>query len=214
MQSGFDYADIVDEVLGYAVGENSTASDVISAKRSIYMVMEDWHARQLNTWRIKTQDFQFMGGSPRVTLPVELDDVLSVNVLNLAGNETPLRRLSETEYANLTTKDVAGQPTQYVLRRSEQPVLTCTPVGRTGVTETLRIVYIKRPDKYDRFGSDLDAPARWQNALILGAAASLALKSGQRAINPPDVLTGLYVAALDLALTNDRQRKPFRMRIG
>lgn len=217
MRTGFDFADIIDEVMARALGESTTAADVISAKRSVYMVLEDWHAQQFNTWRIKTIDMGFVSGAASLILPVDIDDVLTVTVLQDPDdervNETALRRISETEYANLTTKTTQGLPTQFVLRRTEPAMLTCTPVGRAGRTETLRITYIQRPEQFDRFGTNIDAPSRWVNPLIFGAAADLAMKNPERSAGRVETLTAMYTRSLTLALANDRQRNSFRMRI-
>lgn len=217
MQSGFDFGDIIDEVIARALGETSTAADVISAKRSIYMVLEDWHAQQFNTWRVKTLTFGTSPDTPQVRLPANIDDVLSVTTRNTSqplGSETPLTRMSETEYANLSTKNTRGQPTQFMLRRTEPPVIFLNPVGRVGQTEIITVTYIARPDQYDRFGGEVDAPARWQNALIIGSALDLATKNPARAGERLNYLPGMYDRALKLALTNDRDRTSFRMRIG
>lgn len=218
MNTGFDFADIVDEVMARALGETTTAADVVSAKRSIYMVLEDWHAQQFNTWRIKTIEVGFVSGNPTLTLPLDLDDVLAITVVTDPNmqrvSETALMRISETEYANLTTKQTRGIPTQFVLHRTEPPGLTCVPAGRDGRTEILRITYIQRPELFDRFGTTVDAPARWLNPLILGAAADLAFKNPERAGPRADTLAGMYQRALTIALANDRQRNSFKMRIG
>jgi hypothetical protein len=218
MNTGFDFADIVDEVMARALGETTTAADVASAKRSIYMVLEDWHAQQFNTWRIKTLETGFVSGVPTVALPMDLDDVLTVNAVSNASmeriTETPMQRISETEYSQLTTKLTTGLPTQFVLHRTEPPSMTCVPAGRYGRTETIRITYIKRPEMYDRFGTSVDAPARWVNPLIFGAAADLAMKNPDRSSGRAENLSAMYQRALTLALANDRQRTSFRMRIG
>lgn len=217
MRSGFDIADIIDEVVQRAYGETTTAEDVISARRSIHLVLENWHAQQFNTWRIRTDDFVVANG--RVQLPARVDDVLTVTCLNQfsdsTATETAMERVSETEYANFTTKDITGKPTTYMLRRTELPTLFVHPVGRTGALERIRVTYIARPDQFDphRTGVD-DLPARWLNPLIINAALDLASKNPERAGMRLEVLAANAGPLVQLALTNDRQRSNFRMRIG
>lgn len=216
MQSGFDIADIMDEIVQRAYGENSTAADVISARRSIYLVLENWHAQQFNTWRIRTQDFAVANG--QTALPLRIDDVLTVTCVTEFADgrisEIPMERISETEYANLTTKDTPGQPTTFMLRRTEVPRLFVHPRGRSGRTERVRVTYISRPDNYDaqRSGTD-DLPARWLNPLIINAALDLASKNPERAGARLEILAANAGPAVALAQTNDRQRNSFRMRI-
>lgn len=217
MRSGFDIADLMDEIVQRAFGETSTAADIISARRSIYLVLENWHAQQFNTWRIRTEEYVVSNG--QVRLPVKIDDVLSVTCLNQFSDtrttETPMERMSETEYANLTAKDIAGQPTTYMLRRTELPVMFVHPQGRTGRTEKIRVTYIARPDNYDphRDGTD-DLPARWLNPLILNAALDLASKEPERSGMRLEILAANAPIAVAVAQANDRQRNSFRMRIG
>lgn len=218
MKTGFDFADVIDEIVERAYGETTTAADIISARRSIYLVLESWHAQQMNTWRIKTQDFQVANGT--VNLPASIDDVLTVTCVSQfsGGRETEvaLTRISETEYANLTTKDTSGQPTQFMLRRTEPPAIRVHPRGRADrPSEKLRITYIARPANYDRTsqGSD-DMPSRWLQPLIMSAALDLASKNPERAGMRLEILAANAPMILAVAQTNDRQRNSFRMRIG
>lgn len=217
MRSGFDISDIMDEIIQRAYGEISTAGDIISARRSIYMVLEDWHALQFNTWRIKVAEFDAVDG--RAILPVSLDDILATTSLrsNTSGQtvETAMTRISETEYANLSSKEVAGQPTQYVLRRTERPLMILHPKGRSGVIERVRVTYIARPDNYSRHANGVDdLPARWLRPLIMSAALDLASKDPERAGMRLEILNANAPIAVQAALTNDRQRVSFKMRIG
>lgn len=216
MRSGFDIADIMDEIVQRAYGENSTAADVISARRSMYLVLENWHAQQFNTWRIRTQDFVVANG--QVALPAKIDDVLTITCVNEFSDgrisETAMERVSETEYANFTTKDITGQPTTYMLRRTEMPRIFVHPKGRTGRTEKIRVTYIARPDNYDPMSSGTDdLPARWLNPLIINAALDLASKNPERSGMRLEILAANAGPAVALAQTNDRQRNSFRMRI-
>lgn len=223
MRSGFDFADILDDILQRSLGENATAADVISARRSVHMVLESWHAQQFNTWRIVVQDFSFVPGVPRITLPLYVDDVLNISRVNRQTQGTPfesdvpMARISETEYAKLSVKNTPGQPTQFVLHRTEPPAVTFHPTGAPGANEIVRVTFIRRPDEFDRNSNDVGAPARWQNALILNAAYDMASKHSERLGEAAEGkiarLERQAIAALELAQQNDRQRVRFRLRI-
>lgn len=219
-RSGFDFGDVVEEVIDRTVGESSTAEDVTSIRRSIYLLMEEWHAAGYNTWRVRQRDFSFGSTEGRVALPTELDDILQANIVLSYGSdgaprETPLSRMSETQYAQLNTKSAQGVPTQYVLYRTEPPSLAVFPVGRQSQTETLRLTYIARPAAFDRFDNDSDIPSRWLRALIFGVAADFASKRPRR-VDPSLVqrLDVRYDEARELALRNDGQRVGWKMRMG
>ena len=215
MRSGFDYADIIDEITQRALGENTTAADVASARRSIYLVLENWHALSYNTWRVKTQDFA--AGDGVVYLPATVDDLLTATLVRQSGGQTSeivLRRISESEYAAIANKDSSGPPTQFVLRRTEPPTLQLHPKGRTAHVEIIRATYISRPAAFDRSAHTADdLPARWLHALIIGAALDLASKFPERAGDRFTILSATYPVALQMALSNDRQRTSFRWRI-
>lgn len=219
-RSGFDFGDVVEEVIDRTVGESSTAEDVTSIRRSIHLVMEEWHAAGYNTWRVKHRDFSFGATEGQVALPSEIDDILQANIVlsygvDGAARETPLSRMSETQYAQLNTKSTQGVPTQYVLYRSEPPSLAVFPVGRQGQTETLRITYVARPAAFDRFDNDSDIPSRWLRALIFGVSADFASKRPRR-VHPrvAERLDAQYAEARELALRNDGQRVGWKMRMG
>ena len=216
MRNGFDFADIVDEVVTRALGETSTAEDIISARRSIYMVLDEWHALQYNTWRVSVRDFGYWPGAAVIQLPTDVDDIIAATVVQDSGSdiETPLRRITEAEYANLSNKNTPGKPSRYRLRRTEPPVMTLYPTGQVGRPGMIRITYIKRPEVFDRFDNNVDAPGRWLRPLIYGAAADLAAKNPERAGERLNILPKQYESALLLALPNDRDRTDFRMRIG
>ena len=207
----------MDEIVQRAYGENSTAEDIISARRSVYLVLENWHAQQFNTWRVKTRDFAVVNG--RARLPAQIDDVLAVTCLTQfsdgSTSETAMKRISETEYANITAKEIAGQPTTYTLRRTELPEIFTHPRGRTGRTEMIRVTYIARPDNFDPRASGVDdLPARWLNPLILNAALDLASKNPERSGLRLEILAANAPVAVAVAQANDRQRNSFHMRIG
>jgi hypothetical protein len=221
MRNTFDYADIIEEVMETGLGDTATADDVITARRSIHLLLVDWSAKQYNTWRVQTRDFAIPGVAAPIQLPVNIDDIMIAKTVVDNTDETPMTRMSEAQYAALTDKTIIGRPTQFLLRRTEPPQLFVYPVGRSG-GETIRLTYVERPEAFDRNRNSVDAPDRWIKALILGAAASLVRKRPNRFMTSAGYSTAEqryqslqsdYGVALAEALVNDRQRTGFRLRI-
>lgn len=209
--AGFDFSDIFDDVVDRAGGEQSTATDVIRVRRGMRLLLERWEAQGYNTWRIRTLTVRASGTSPEVRLPACVDDVLQVNSLRYENSESPMRRISAVEYAQLATKKSTGQPAQYWLDRArEAPVLHIYPIGPAPIIVT----YVERPADYDRFGAgDIDVPGRWLEALILNLAMDLAKKRPPYDEALVSRLTREAAEAEILAQDADRDRSRYRYKI-
>lgn len=226
--SGFDLADVIDEAISRSGGLDVTAESVTSARRSLYLILNEWNIRNFDTWRVETREFSFPVHDRVVPVHLDrfIDDVLQVNVVQYPnnpqarGSEVTMRRVDETQYAQLTAKATHGQPSQYVFSRTEPPSIRVFPLGRPDLgNELLRVTYVARPQSFSLDNQDLDSPSRWTNALVAGMALDMARKrpllSGQGyPENTISRLAGEYEMALQHARLNDRQRVNFQVRLG
>lgn len=222
-ETGFDFADVVEDAVQRAGGETATADDIIKCRRSMRLILERWSALRYNTWRIRDISVG-AGGTRSILLPKDVDDIISINVNNQpdnftgVGSEAAMRRIGPDAYSTLTSKDTAGQPSQWYLNRTyEQPQLFIYPIGRTGTTEILNITYVQRPESYTRYGNDMDAPGRWLEALVLCMAADLARKRPMVDGTYNEALIARLIAEAEQAITlagdNDRSRHNYRFRM-
>lgn len=209
----FDFSDVVDEAVDRSGGETSTAADVLRVRRGMRMLTERWAAQGFNTWRIATKTFTISGTAQTITLGDDVDDVIQVNSQRQGLGEQMMRRISPSQYAQLTTKDSQGQPSQYYLDRRDNPVLFLFPIGTPGYETTILVYYVQRPENFERYGDTTDdVPGRWLEALISGLALDLARK------RPPyneELIARLKVEAADaedLAQRADRGRQRYRYR--
>lgn len=222
MATGFDFADVFDEVVDRAGGELSTAADVVRVRRGLRLLLERWEAQGFNTWRIRSVQLIAPGISPRVALPDDVDDIININVIRRFGNEVndrhwhhtgteaPITRISAAQYAQLGSKHSDGYPSQYWLNRRDPPELMLHPVGRC----ELVITYVERPAEFKRFGNSLDdVPGRWLEAMIMGLAHDLARKRPPYNEGLIARLKGEAALAEQLAQDADRDRSRFRYRI-
>ena len=215
MIGSFEFSDVVDEAVARSGGQEATASDVLSVRRGLRLLTGRWLAQGFNTWRIETRNFTVNGTSPFIVLPENIDDVIQVNVTSDGLSESAMRRISPVEYAQISTKQSQGQPSQYYLDRKEAPRLYLFPIGREMEPDTLTVWYVARPADFDRYGDTTDdVPGRWLEALVSGLALDLARK--RPPYNEPLIqrLQAEAGAAEDLAQRADRGRQRFRYRVG
>lgn len=210
MTTGFDFADIFDDVVDRSGGEGSTAADVDRVRRGLRLLLERWEAQGFNTWRIRTLTVQSSGLTPIVKLPDCVDDVLNVSTTR-HDSTVSIRRITATEYAQLANKDSDGQPAQYWLdRRADGPLLHIYPIGAA----LLSVTHVERPAAYDRFGgNEEDVPGRWLEAMIVGLAHDLARKRPPYNEQLIARLKGEAAEAEDIAQRADRDRSRFRYRM-
>lgn len=215
MDTGFDFADVVDEVVSRAGGETATAADIQKIRRSARILSERWTAQGFNTWRIRTNQITLSGADPKIVLDKCVDDVIQVmSIKKGSESETLMKRIPAAEYFQLTKKRTYGLPSQFWLQRTEPPVLHVFPIGSKAGGDALVVDYVERPDSYEAYTDNPDdVPGRWLEAYITGLALDLARK------RPPfdEALIGRLKAeaaeAEGIAQLNDRDRANYRMRI-
>jgi len=214
--SGFDLPLIVDDAVQLSGGAAMTVQDVQNARVALSLILNEWSNRGYNTWRVRENvGFTLLEADSSVLLtrtPV-IDDVVVVRVQLSDTNYTILRRMSPDEYGRLSTPGLKGLPTSYYVERTDTPRMHFYPVGRPGQDETLLMTVVERPTAFDRLGADVDAPARWLNAVIAGIAVGVCKRRTPLDRERLSVLQEDYVVALGDALGADRHRVPWRMRI-
>lgn len=218
--TGFDFADLVDEAVELSGGQSAVAADVLRVRRALRLLTEEWNAEGYNLWRLDFLTEAVIPGQPEIRLPDYVDDIVNIgaNSEPTTGADTgspSLRRISEMEYAALANKLLPGQPTQYCLRRTGNPSLLIYPSGAPARTWFLDITFVRRPEQLRRYDpvDSQEVVGRWLPALVTGVALKLAKK---RSPYPQDRVAGLeldYNKALMLAQMGDRGRQRYRYRI-
>jgi hypothetical protein len=206
MDTGFTFADVYDDVVSRAGGEQTTAEDVVRVQRGLRLLLERWEARGFNTWRFRYFDTRSPDRGAELFLPADVDDVIHV----VRGTGGTLERVPIDEMMAFDFNRVKGTPGSWALLRDERPKILLYP---SGTAMDLRIWYVQRPEHYQRGSANMDdVPGRWLEAMILGLAHDLARK------RPPydEALIGRLKAeaaeAEDIALRADRDRARYRMR--
>jgi hypothetical protein len=205
VDSAFTIEDCIHDAIERIGGQAGTASEIRSARRSVRLLLEEWAAMRLNTWRRQSIDLTLPSSEGSHVLPDDVDDVLDVLISDEAGRptRTSLDRASFDQWMDWPNKSQGGWPTGYFVERTEPPRLYFLGLGNAGQIAT--VWYAVRPNGW----SD-DLPGRWLLALTHGLAYDLAQK------RPPfDEVTIArleknYMQRLDLCSRNDRDRVSFR----
>jgi hypothetical protein len=215
MDTGFSIEDVIIDALERIGGEASEASEVLSARRSIRLLLEEWAAMGLNTWRLEHIDIALPSTSEGHVLQPNIDDVLDVTIRTATGtqrDETVIERAGRSEYVSFPDKSQTGRPGSWYLRRTEPPQLFLWPVGTEEYLA--RVYFMARPTGPDAYGWEVDAPTRWLPALVHGVAYDLGQK--RPGLPEPTIarLRTNYGERLQLCKRNDRDRVSFYAGIG
>lgn len=211
MRTGFDFADIYDEVVSRAGGEQSTAEDVVRIRRGMRLVLERWAALRYNTWRLRQMRVHTQDGRNYVRLPDCVDDVMQVTW----GTGGALERVTPAFYMQIAQKQQTGRPGNYWLSREEPPKLYLHPSGGGWA---LDVWYVERPEDFDRQSDTMDdVPGRWLEAMICALAYDFARKRpGTDGGYNEQLIARLSqesAKAEDLATRNDRDRARYRYKV-
>lgn len=215
MDPGFSTEDVILDALERVGGEQSEASEVASARRSLRLLLEEWAAMGLNTWRLSHYDIALPTTEQGITLQPTVDDVLDVTIRNADPtqyrNENWIPRWGRAEYIDAPDKTQTGRPTAWYLQRVEPPKLFLWPVGDEDWIA--RVYVMTRPEGPAALQWEVDAPSRWLPALVHGLAYELACK---RVGVPEEMIARLqasYGERLQLCKRGDRDRSSFRVRL-
>jgi hypothetical protein len=211
----FAAEDLLTEAVRLAGGEQSTAEDILAARRVLYLRLEEWAASFGNSFRVRRTLIPTLPATPGVQLDPATDDVISV----LVGPQgIPVReRITPIVYSQIVNKTQGSQPSRFYVERGEPPTLFLHP---TGAGMACTVWWFASAAGYGYDSNQLDAPARWYRPLVLSVAYDLACGR----IMPDPRMSELHERriirlktdldeALAKAMPNDRQRAPFRLQL-
>ena len=141
-------------------------------------------------------------GTSDATAIYGVDDILEASYRNSSSVDSPLTKISRSEYQALSNKTSEGQPTQYFVQRFIDKVtitLYLTP-GSTEAGNTINYYYVNRIQDAGDYTNDADVPYRFVPCMIAGLAYYLAVKFAPERIQ---TLKMLYEDELQRALQED-----------
>lgn len=183
-----------------------------SIQRSISLLFSDIESIGAHAeYRDVEQTIAVPLNAQAVPLPIDTIDVATVMVVDAQGQETPLARISRSDYMMMRrSTDVAGMPSGFWVSKS-LPTETARTTGQTIASESMLLVLwpgmglngasvrvsywrqIMNPTR--ALGDTIDARRNWLETIVRGLAAKIAEK-----YNPdrePDLLAKYERAIAD-----------------
>jgi|TARA_Y100001938_G_scaffold136120_1_gene198589 hypothetical protein len=199
-----DVSDYVEEAFERCGLEVKTGYDLVTARRSLNIMLAEWANRGLNQWTITQRTQALTSGTRTYALSADVIDILSA-VVTRSSTDFSLTRVSRDDDLNIPNKATTGRPTQFFLDRQVTPSLRVWP---TPENSTDVVVYnaLTRIDDADTAINTLDVPFRFYPCLAAGLAYYLSIK---RAPNRTQMLKAMYEEEFERAMGEDRDRSSF-----
>ena len=199
-----DVSDYVEEAFERCGLEVKTGYDLVTARRSLNIMLAEWANRGLNQWTITQRTQALTSGTRTYALSADVIDILSA-VVTRSSTDFSLTRVSRDDDLNIPNKATTGRPTQFFLDRQVTPSLRLWP---TPENSTDVVVYnaLTRIDDADTAINTLDMPFRFYPCLAAGLAYYLSIK---RAPNRTQMLKAMYEEEFERAMGEDRDRSSF-----
>ncbi|MEK9739145.1 MAG: hypothetical protein VW438_05380 [Euryarchaeota archaeon] len=214
-EKGFSISDIVEEAYERIGIQGVSGYQLKGARRSLNILFQEWANRGLHYWEVNNNSITLVDGQATYTMyrstadgtsdataVYGVDDVLEASYRNSSSVDSPLTKISRSEYQSLSNKTSEGQPTQYFVQRFIDKVtitLYLTP-GSTEAGNFINYYYVKRIQDAGDYTNDADVPYRFVPCMIAGLAYYLAVKFAPDRIQ---MLKMLYEDELQRALQED-----------
>lgn len=218
-----DIGEVIEDAFELAGWEVRTGNDLVTARRSLNLLLTEWANKGVNLWTIEEDNLDMVAGTKTYGLGSETIDVLQVILRNSDNIDIPLTRITLEEYLNMPDKTSQNQPTQFAIQRTaSQPVMYMYP---TPDSSTDDVIYwkIRYSQDVTTFNGNLDVPRRFIPALVHGLAWKIALKKPSVAVSDDarrlDLqrvagLKNLYTELFEDAKSEDHDRASLFLRFG
>ena len=213
-EKGFSISDIVEESYERLGIQGVSGYQLKSARRSLNILFQEWANRGLHYWEVANNNITLVAdqatytmfrstadGTSSATAVYGVDDILEASYRN-SNVDTPLTKVSRSQYQAFSNKTSTGTPSQYFVQRFIDKItvtLYLTP-GSNEAGKFLNYYYVKRIQDAGDYTNDADVPYRFVPCMTAGLAYYLAIK------NSPDrvqMLKMLYEDELQRALQED-----------
>lgn len=208
-------SELFEEAFERAGLEMRTGYDLRTVRRSLNLLTLEWQNRGLHLFTVDGGTLALSAGAAEYALPDDTVDLIEHRLRTGSGEDqrdTTLERISVSTYAQQTSKNRQGRPTQIYVHR-----------GVAGVTATLWPVPDK--DTYSLFyyrlqgidglssgiAGSAGVPPRFVPALVSGLALHVATKNPESAARVP-ALKQDYEEQFQRAANEDESRASFYVR--
>ena len=213
-EKGFSISDIVEESYERIGIQGVSGYQLKSARRSLNILFQEWANRGLHYWEVANNNITLVAdqatytmfrsttdGTSSATAVYGVDDILEASYRN-ANVDTPLTKVSRSQYQAFSNKTSTGTPSQYFVQRFIDKItvtLYLTP-GSSEAGKFLNYYYVKRIQDAGDYTNDADVPYRFVPCMTAGLAYYLAIKQAPDRVQ---MLKMLYEDELQRALQED-----------
>jgi hypothetical protein len=202
-----DVTEIIEEAFERCGLELRTGYDLVTAKRSINIMLAEWANRGINLWTVELRTQTLTADTTSYTLGTDVIDVLEAVVFteNNTSTDIEVDRISRAEYLNISNKSTEGTPVQFfVERNSSAPVLYLypTPDG----AHSFKYYALTKMQDAGNYTNELEVPTRFLPCLVSGLAYYLSVKKSPERT---PLLKQIYDEEWQRASEEDRPRSSF-----
>ena len=213
-EKGFSISDIVEESFERIGIQGVSGYQLKSARRSLNILFQEWANRGLHYWEVANNNITLVAdqatytmfrstddGTSSATAVYGVDDILEASYRN-SNVDTPLTKVSRSQYQAFSNKTSTGTPSQYFVQRFIDKItvtLYLTP-GSSEAGKFLNYYYVKRIQDPGDYTNDADVPYRFVPCMTAGLAYYLAIKQAPDRVQ---MLKMLYEDELQRALQED-----------
>ena len=213
-EKGFSISDIIEESYERIGIQGVSGYQLKGARRSLNIMFQEWANRGLHYWEVANNNITLVSGQATYTMyrstadgtsdataVYGVDDILEASY-RASNVDTPLTKISRSDYQALSNKTSTGTPSQYFVQRFIDKVtitLFLTP-GSTEAGNYINYYYAKRIQDAGDYNNDADVPYRFVPCMLAGLSYYLAVKFAPERIQ---ALKLLYEDELTRALTQD-----------
>lgn len=207
------FDDILQDAVNMVGGGPVLADELISARRGLDYMLTSVQNQNVLLHKIETTVVPVSASASTLAFGPAISDVLTATV-RTSTTEMVLDRDGYERWAEIPTKSVTGRPTRFWWdRRRDSNIMHLWPLPDQSYTVVLTVQ--KNTEDTLRAFDNIDVPRRFLPAVTYGLAYWIGLRRGPRV---PDnrlvLLKAEYEAQLRAAMREDRERGPFRLRIG
>ena len=175
-----DLPEIFEEAFERAGLQMQTGYDLKTARRSLNLLTLEWQNRGLNLWTIDSGTQALTAGTATYQMPADTIDLIEHQVRTGSGSEqvdTSLERISVSSYAQQSSKNLQGRPSQIFVDRQATAVnVTLWPVPDSS-SFTLSYFRLRGINGVSSgIGTTADVPPRFIPCLAAGLAYYIAMK--------------------------------------
>ena len=171
-----DVIELIEEAYELAGYEARTGQDLITARRSLNLLLADWSTRGINLWALEQLTVDMVSGTTTYSLQTRTLGVIEA-VIKKGDVETSIEQIPLEEYHTIPDKTVTGRPSQFaILHARTTPTVYMYPVPNDSTLDFVAWTFRYLQDVTTTYTDEPEVPRRFLPALRLGLAYELALK--------------------------------------